>query len=81
MRGILRAEYRLGLHELDVAVSDHVEAVAPGICDVVAAEVGSPPAGRRDHAGDVVDDQTEVSMVPPRLEVPGTPRFGASASV
>src|SRR5262249_34829757 len=65
---ILGAQHRLGLHELDVAVGDHVEAVAPGICDVVAAEVGAKLAGGRDHAGDVVDDQTEVSMLPPRLD-------------
>ena len=45
MRGVLRAEHRLGLHELDVAVGDHVEAIAPRIADVVAADVGANFAG------------------------------------
>src|SRR5580765_1419520 len=69
MLGPLRAQHRPGLHELNVAVGDHVEAIAPRIADVVAPDAGTALTGGRDHRGHVVDDETEVPLLAPRLHL------------
>ena len=69
MRSLLGAQHRLRLHELHVAIGDHVKAITPRIADVVAANDSATLARSRDHRGHVVDDEPEVPMLNPRLHL------------
>src|SRR4029077_6925253 len=44
-------------------------AITPGIADVVAADASTALTGGRDHFVHVVDDETEMPIVSPRLDL------------
>src|SRR5262245_36033479 len=62
-------QHVLCLRELDIAVRDDVEPVAPRIADVVAPDARAALAGGIDDGGDIVDDEPEVAVLAPWLDV------------
>src|SRR5262249_11739246 len=68
-RRLLRSQHGIRLRELDVAVGDDLEPAAPRIAHVVAADAHTELSGGGDDGVDIVDDEPEVAMLAPRLDL------------
>src|SRR5262249_13490102 len=66
--GFLGPEHLRDLRELHVAVGDDVEAIAPRVADVVAADARAAPARGGDDGVGVVHHEAEVAVLAPRLD-------------
>src|SRR5438034_11449367 len=65
----LRPQDRFSLRELDLAVRNDVEPVAPRIAHLVTTDARATFAGRCDDSSDVVNDEPEVAVLAPWLEL------------